>query len=226
MSDTDSFIDEVTEEVRRDQLFAKFRRYGWIAVVAVVVIVGGASWNEYQKAQNASAAQANGDALINALEADTATARAAALADAELETSDAELVRQLLLSAQQDQDGDADGAAKTLDAFVATAASEQAIYRDLAELKLLSLGETALPEDQRSLRLEALAQPGQPFALLASEQLALIDIKNGETEAAIQRLQLIILDQLATEGLRQRSTQLIVALGGEPETLPNLGLGQ
>ena len=31
MSDTDSFIDEVTEEVRRDALFAQFRRYGWHA---------------------------------------------------------------------------------------------------------------------------------------------------------------------------------------------------
>ena len=34
MSNPDSFIDEVTEEVRRDRLFAVFRKYGWIGVLA------------------------------------------------------------------------------------------------------------------------------------------------------------------------------------------------
>jgi hypothetical protein len=34
MSDTDSFIDEVTEEVRRDRMFFMLKRYGWIAVPA------------------------------------------------------------------------------------------------------------------------------------------------------------------------------------------------
>ena len=38
MSDTDSFIDEVTEEVKRDRLFAMMKRYGWIAVVIVLLL--------------------------------------------------------------------------------------------------------------------------------------------------------------------------------------------
>jgi fermentation-respiration switch protein FrsA (DUF1100 family) len=42
VSDTDSFIDEVTEEVRRDRLFGLMKRYGWIAALAVLLIVGGA----------------------------------------------------------------------------------------------------------------------------------------------------------------------------------------
>ena len=40
MSDTDSFIDEVTEEVKRDRLFATMRKYGWIAVLIVLLLVG------------------------------------------------------------------------------------------------------------------------------------------------------------------------------------------
>ena len=44
MSNPDSFIDEVTEEVRRDRLFALFRKYGWIGLVVVLGIVGGAGW--------------------------------------------------------------------------------------------------------------------------------------------------------------------------------------
>ena len=36
MSDTDSFIDEVTEEVRKDRLYGYLRRYGWIAVLVIL----------------------------------------------------------------------------------------------------------------------------------------------------------------------------------------------
>jgi hypothetical protein len=33
MANTDSFIDEVNEEVRRDRLFAFFRKWAWLAVL-------------------------------------------------------------------------------------------------------------------------------------------------------------------------------------------------
>ncbi|HBT00594.1 MAG TPA: hypothetical protein DEB47_12200, partial [Citreicella sp.] len=66
--------------------------------------------------------------------------------------------------------------------------------------------------------LEAMAVPGKPLRLLAEEQLALLDIEAGETEAAISRLQAIQNDAETTAGLRQRASQLIVALGGTPET--------
>ena len=67
MSETDSFIDEVTEEVRRDRLFAIFRKYGWIGILTIVVIVGGASWTEWKKAKAEAAAQSFGDALVAAM---------------------------------------------------------------------------------------------------------------------------------------------------------------
>ncbi|MEL6318680.1 MAG: hypothetical protein AAFR16_13700, partial [Pseudomonadota bacterium] len=37
--ETDTFIDEVTEELRRDRLFALFKRYGPFAIGAVVLLV-------------------------------------------------------------------------------------------------------------------------------------------------------------------------------------------
>ena len=46
MSDVDSFIDEVSEEVRRERLYIALRRYGWIGVLAVLLLVGGASWRQ------------------------------------------------------------------------------------------------------------------------------------------------------------------------------------
>ena len=57
--------------------------------------------------------------------------------------------------------------------------------------------------------------PGKPLRLLAEEQLALLDVEAGNTDDAIARLQRIIEDSETTAGLRQRASQLIVALGGE-----------
>ncbi len=224
MSNTDSFIEEVSEEVRRDRLFAMMRRYGWIAVVAVVAIVGGAAYNEYQKAQKTAVAEATGDALLNALAEDDTSNRISALQDATLEAPEADVVRQYLLSAEQAANGDTAAASETLDAFLAAAPETSAIYKDVAELKALMLAGDSMPVAERRERLEFMAQPGQALALLASEQLALIDVAEGETDAAVERLQSILLDAAVTTGLRQRASQLIVALGGEPETLPSLSV--
>ena len=87
MSDTDSFIEEVTEEVRRDRLFALMRRYGWIAVVAVLLLVGGTAYREYTRAAETAKAQAFGDAILAALENDAAADRVSALDQIEAPTS-------------------------------------------------------------------------------------------------------------------------------------------
>ena len=79
MSDTDSFIDEVTEEVRRDRMFLMLRRYGWIGALAVVAIVGGAAYNEYSKSQATAQSQKLGDDIIAALAENDAEGRASAL---------------------------------------------------------------------------------------------------------------------------------------------------
>ena len=80
MSNEDSFIDEVSDELRRDRLYKVYKRYGWIAATAIVVIVGGASVNEWRKAQASAEAQATGDAILAALETQDPDARAEALA--------------------------------------------------------------------------------------------------------------------------------------------------
>jgi hypothetical protein len=55
------------------------------------------------------------------------------------------------------------------------------------------------------------------LALLASEQMALLDIEEGKPEAAIARLKVIAEDAGVTADLKERATQVIVALGGVPD---------
>jgi hypothetical protein len=215
MSNTDSFIEEVTEEVRRDRLFRLFRRYGWIALAVVVLIVGGASWNEWQKAQARNAAQALGDEILGALDTEAPDARAEALAALAPEGEAAAIARLLAASAAVEA-GDRDAAIETLNG-VATDAAAAPYYRDLAQLKSLILQTDSMAPGTRIVALQALAAPGAPFRLLAEEQIALAEIESGDRDAAIARLRRVAEDTEATQGLRRRVADLILALGGQTE---------
>lgn len=215
MSDTDSFIEEVTEEVRRDRMFLMLKRYGWIGALAICGIVGGAAYNEYNKAQNAAQAQALGDALITALDQNETDARITALSQVPAESAGGQAIRDLLEAGALTSAGDTEAAVVKLQQ-VALLGDLPQIYRDIAAFKALLLQSETLDAADRRLQFEALARPGSPLRLLADEQLALIDIAEGETEAAIDRLQAIIVDAEVSADLQQRATQVIVALGGTP----------
>lgn len=214
MSDSESFINEVTEEVRREKLFGYLRRYGWIGVAAVLLLVGGAAWNEYRNAQARDAAQATGDALMAALEESDPAARAAAISGIEAEGA-AAAVTLLLQASTQEEAGDIAAASETLGA-IAQNADVPEMYRELASFK-----KAMLPADDinsRRAQLQTLSQPGEPFRLLALEQLAYLSLTEGDNDAALDLLRQIEEDASVTRGLRERVQSLMVAMG---ETLPD-----
>lgn len=208
MSETDSFIEEVSEEVRRDRLFRLFRRYGWIALAVVILAVGGAAWNEYRKASERRAAQALGDALL-------AADGAAALDGITAEGPAAQAVIDLTRAEALATAGDKAGAAELL-RRVGARAELPAVYRDLAALKALILEGPDMATDARLAAIEPLAQPGAPFRLLALEQRALAQIAGAMPDEAVATLRTLLELPDATPGLRQRATQMIVALGEDP----------
>ena len=216
MSDTDSFIDEVTEEVRRDRLYGYLRRYGWIAALAILGVVGGAAYNEYSRAQEQAKAEALGDAMLAALAENDESARARSLEGVSAETEQGAAVLAFLTSGALAGAGDTDQAAVSLQA-VASNADVPLIYRQVATFKSLLLQGDGLDAEARRAGFEALAVPGVPLRLLAEEQLALLDIEAGDSEAAIARYQNISDDSEATAGLQRRALQAMVALGGAPQ---------
>ncbi len=214
MSNPESFIDEVTEEVRRDKLFGYFRRYGWIGIVAVLMIVGGAAYREYQLAAKQAGSEAFGDAVLDALDQDDPAARSTALAAVEAPGQRRDLLG-LLQSTDPETDKAAALAALTL---VAGDATLPASYRDLAVLRRVIVAGADLPAAERRALLEPIAEPGRPYRTLALEQMALLLVETGEADAAITALEALRQDQQATSGLRRRAGQMIVALGGKPAT--------
>jgi len=216
VSQTDSFIEEVSEEVRRDRLFALMKKYGWIAILLVVLLVGGAAYNEFRKSQQRSAAQALGDSAISALRLEDAAARMAALNDIDAPTADAAGLLALLVAGEAVNGEDPAAAQAALQAL-ANDANSAPVYRHLAELKLiLAQGEDLAPQ-ARIDRLSALTGAGAPYRLQAEEQIAVAEVALGQPDAALKRLFLLLEDGEASTALRRRVSQLIVALGGQLE---------
>ena len=213
MSNPDSFIDEVTEEVRRDRLFRLFRKYGWIGVVLILGLVGGTAWTEFSKSRAEARAQVFGDALIDALDTGTPEERREALAAVPSDAGQTAILN-LILSSDTAEDQAAKLAA--LDKVAADATLSPA-YRDLAVLRRVLVAGAEQPVADRRTALEGIAIAGRPYRVLAAEQLAYLLIEEGKTDEAITALTALLQDQEASGSLRSRVAQVITALGG---TLP------
>lgn len=212
VSNPESFIEEVTEEVRRDRLFAIFRKYGWIGVLLIVAVVGGTAYTEWSKAKQAEKAQAFGDAVMDALDLGSPDDRREALAAISAEDGQ-KAVLGLILSS--DPAENRDESLKALAAVEADQTQPQA-YRDLAILRRVIISGADLSIADRRSALDGIRTPGRPFRTLAEEQLAYLLIEEGKKDEAIAALTALTTDQQAPASLRSRADQMIMVLGGKP----------
>ncbi len=218
MSDTDSFLQEVSEELRRDRLYRNIRKYGWIAILLVVVIVGAATYREYQKSQAEMEAELFGTSIIDALTEKNAADRILKLQKINAPEENARAILAMLLSAEASANESATLEMSSL-SEITQSLSIDAHYRDLLNFKILLGSAEIMDLDKRIIAFEALSKPGNPFRLLAEEQIALIELELGNTDDAVEKISQILLDSELTTGLRNRVTQMMIALGKDPELI-------
>jgi hypothetical protein len=215
VSDTDSFIDEVSEEIRREKLFKTFRKYGWIGVALVVLVVGGTGYREYSRAAEKTASETFGSSVLEALQENDPSARVAQLDTITVPNASGGAMIAMLQAAELASDNDGAGAAAKLEAAAVSGDLDQ-MYRDILNFKRLTVDESGIDAGERRMGFEQLATPGNPLRLLAEEQLVLLDLTAGDSAAAVNRLSMILEDAELTQGLRQRAGQLMIALGQDP----------
>ena len=218
MSDTDSFLQEVSEELRRDRLYRNMRKYGWIAILLVIVIVGAASYREYLKSHAETEAELFGTSIIDALNEKNAADRISKLQKINAPGENAKAILAMLLSAESIGNETASLEMNNLSDAIKVS-SIDAHYRDLLNFKILLKSSEILNLDERMKAFTALSKPGNPFRLLAEEQMALIELELGNTDSAIEKISQILLDAELTAGLRSRATQIMMALGKDPEII-------
>lgn len=209
MSETDSFFQEVSEEVRRDKLYKFLRKYMWVFVGIVLLIVGGAAANEYLKAREKAAAEAAGDAL-RAAQIEATSAAFAELANSEAPSA---VLAQMEQAAALVAEGQKD-AGVALYMQIASSSNAPEIYSQLALLKAIMLGGEAMADSEFSAAIARLTAPEAPFRMLAFEQQALHLLANGQKDEAAAILRNILTSDGVTRELATRAQQLLTALGG------------
>ncbi len=216
MSESDSFISEVTEEVRRDRLFKTFKKYVWVLVLIVIAIVGGTVYNEVSKNNKEKQARVIGDQMQAAIAAsDTGALKAIASED-----TPAAVLANFQLSSVLAEADDIEGAVAALMNITGDTDLSRA-YTDLAWLKIIMLNGANMATEEREDILDALVQETGAYRLLGIEQRALQHIRDGNTDAALDDLARILADETLSQGLRNRAQQLTISLGGTLETASN-----
>ncbi|MEM7498905.1 MAG: tetratricopeptide repeat protein [Pseudomonadota bacterium] len=207
MSDTDSFIREVTEEVRQDRMLRYWKAYGLYIIGAIVLVVavaaGLAYWDELER----QAAAENGALLLQAQESEAAAVGLIA----EEVSGGAQVIARMRAAQATAAEGDRAAAASAYDA-IAEDQSQPERYRALARLEAVrlraSLGEPAamLPA------LDELAMPGAIYRPLALELRATLRLNAGDIAGAREDLTAIMAEPLSTGETRARAQALMQTL--------------
>lgn len=211
MSETDSFIQEVTEEVRQDRMLAYWKRYGPFVIGAIVLVVAGAaSWN-WMKAQERAVAESTGGVFLSTNpDAPETQVDLASRVD-----GNAKLIAELTSAAALASSGETARAA----ALYADIAGRQDIALEYRDMAVLQGARIAATDDEATARssLEALITGSSVYRLLALELRAALSIRSGNIGAAHEDLNAIIADPQATATMRQRAGAILAASGGSVE---------
>ena len=213
MSNNESFMQEVSEEVRKDRFYRILKKWGWVGIALIVALVGGASFNEWNKESKINSARNLGDRVLAAI----ASKDVIDLKEIEIKNVSQDIFIKNLMSAILFSDDKLDASKKALEE-IGDIPGITKTYKDLNAFKLglLLLKSGNLTGEERFGIFEALVEPGSPFRSLAKEQQALILIEQGKIELAIKTLVEITDDSETTDTLRRRVTQLRISLGSDP----------
>jgi hypothetical protein len=210
LSETDSFIQEVTEEVRQDRMFRlwkKYGPYGVAAIVAVVAVSAGLSWMKQREIQQA---RVTGGAF---LATDIMSVEDQEILIDSIE-GPATMIARLRLAAAMAETGEIDAAA-ALYREVADEAGADLAYGDLARLQAVRISAASMDAAQAVAELEPLTVEGAPYRVLALELRAVVRLNAGDTDAAHADLNAILADPAATRASVERALALLLSSGGE-----------
>ncbi|MBN9244596.1 MAG: tetratricopeptide repeat protein [Mesorhizobium sp.] len=216
MSD-DSFIREVNEEFRSDQLKALWHRYG-VAIVAVaaLIVLGTAGYAGYRY-WDEGRANVSGDAFSAALKLAQDGKNDEALAALDQLEKDGYgaypvLARMRAATVKADK-GDAAGAVKDFDDVAADTAIPASL-RDMARLRAGLLLVDHGSFDDVSKRVEALSADTNPLRHTAREALGLAAWKAGKAQDALKLFDQIAADDAAPRNARQRANLMAELIRG------------
>ena len=222
----ETFLREVDENLRRDQLRDMARKHGWWlagGLVLFLAAVGGwLYWQERQRVASAGKSEVLAQVYtdIGAGKMGTVPQRLDLLAEEGKGAvrASALFTRAAVAIEQNDR-------ATAIAKYKEAAADEDlpAPYRDLGTIRATSLEFDALRPEQVIARMEPLAKPGNPGFGSAGELTAMALITQNKRQEAGRLFAAIAADQQVPQTIRARAVQIAGTLGVDASaSLPGL----
>jgi hypothetical protein len=213
---TETFVREVDENLRRDQMRDFFKKNGSWLIAAVVLFLaasGGLIWWQSRQVQRSGAEVEKLAEIYKNIGSGNMTQAPQQLDG--LSKSGSKAVRASALFARAAlalQQGDAKLATNTYKS-IADDSGLPDPYRHAALIRQTALEFDQLKPDAVISRLEPLARPGEPWFGTAGEMTALAMIKQGRKQEAGQLFAAIAKDNTVPETTRARAVQVAGTLG-------------
>jgi hypothetical protein len=219
----ETFLREVDENLRRDQLSDFAKRHGRWLIAGVILFLAASGgwiyWQQYQvqrsEKQVEELAQVYTD--IGANKIGTAPQKLDTLSESGKKGVRASsLFARAALAVQQNDH-------KLAIAKYKEIASENGLpqaYRDAALIRQTALEFDNIKPEEVIARLAPLAKPGNPWFASAGEMTGMALVKQGKKQEAGRLFAAIAKDKTVPEGNRARSVQLASSLGVDAGTLP------
>lgn len=213
---SETFVREVDENLRRDQLRDFFKTHGSWLVVAVVLFLGasgGFIWWKQHAVQRSGAEVEKLAEIYKDIGSGNMTQAPQQLD--ELSKSGSKSVRASALFARAAlalQQSDTKLATSTYKSIADDSSLPQP-YRDAALIRQTALEFDQLQPQDVISRLQPLAKPGEPWFGTAGEMSALALIKQGKNQEAGQLFAAIAKDNSVPEAIRARAVQVAGTLG-------------
>lgn len=218
---TDTFIREVEEELRREQMQRLWERYGvYIVAAAVLVVLGvaGYKYSEYHRISTSEAAGARYEAAVRLIEASKPQEAQKAFEElANGSSAGYATLARLQLAAVAAKAGRTAEAVSRYEAVAdGAAAAPEPLLRDYAALQVAALTLDTADWTQIQNRLNDLANDRNPWRASARELLGVSAYKAGKPEEARKQFERLLGDRATPPSMVERA-QLMLSLLTEAE---------
>ena len=195
MVESESFIKEVSEEVKRDKLFKALNKFKWPLFASIILLVGTVGGYEYYKYYKKKTAQENGEFLFSAIEN---LNNSGETVSSEIENKFIAILIKLHEAKYFEEKGNIKGA-KTAYNYLIDKHGGNKFFSDYSKFQLYLLDPAESLRDTKKIKvLDQLSAPDSPMKLLALEQKLYLYVGVNDLENIKLLLNLILSDQAIT----------------------------
>ena len=192
MVESESFIKEVSEEVKRDNLFKIINKFKWPLFALIILLIGAVGGYEYFKFSKKARAQKNGEFLVSTIENLKKNGQPVT---EEIDNKFISVLIKLNEAKYFEEIGDIKSATAAYE-YIISKHGENKFFNHYSKFQLYLMNPAESLSDKKKIDvLDELSVPDGPLKLLALEQKLYLYVKISDLENIKSHVKLILSDQ-------------------------------